>query len=108
MEYAGELGQLVLDAVLPVLVSVLVLYLVGIAKEYVGQIKDEKLRLLIEELIRAAEQIYGAAQGAAKYEYVVEGLRVKGKRAGRAAIEAAVYSLSEWETIIQPNNETEE
>lgn len=105
MEYLGEVGKLMFNAVLPVLVSVLVLYLVRIAKEHVGKIKDEKLRLLVEELVRAAEQIYGAGGGIFKYKYVVGELKHKGKKVGRAAIEAAVYELSNWEFLTQPNNE---
>ena len=52
-------------------------------------------------LVYAAEQLYGAGKGSAKYEYVEEELRSRGLELDTAAIEATVREmnlLQSWES----------
>lgn len=54
-------------------------------------------------LVYAAEQLYGAGQGAAKLRYVERELAKRGLKADTAAIEAAVLGMNlieSWESAI--------
>ena len=67
------------------------------------KLKDERLRVVLVALVRAAEQLYGeqpaedlekaAALGARKMSYVMETARVKGLKATQADVEAAVHEV---------------
>lgn len=66
-----------------------------VARHFVMKVGDERLRALLLELVKAAEQIYGPGKGVAKLRYVQEQAQRRGlPRVSRDAIEAAVYDLS--------------
>ncbi len=90
-----QLGDAFWRAIVPLLTTILIGYLVSLAKQYRDRITDERLRALIDEFVRAAEQLYGIDSGPAKFEYVVRRLEEHGVEPARAAIEAAVYDLNE-------------
>jgi len=65
-----------------------------VATHYIGKIRDERLRALLYELVKAAEQIYGAGNGPAKLRYVEEQATRRGLGGvTRDAIEASVWDL---------------
>ena len=53
----------------------------------------EKLEAYVKIAVTAAEQLYGAGNGAAKFDYVVEYLSGKGLTVDRTVIEAKVKEL---------------
>ncbi|GAF92906.1 unnamed protein product, partial [marine sediment metagenome] len=59
MEYLQQVGDAFWQGLVPVMVAAFIGYLIKLAKEYRDQIKDERLRALIDELVRAAEQELG-------------------------------------------------
>ncbi len=79
------------NLVLPGVVTLIVGFLCSLVRLYIQQIKDERLRQFLQRLVEAAEQIYGAGQGAAKYEYVVRQAQRQGHPVNRTDIEAAVF-----------------
>ena len=79
------------NVVLPGVVTLIVGFLCSLVRLYIQQIQDERLRQFLQQLVEAAEQIYGPGQGAAKYEYVVRQAQRQGHQATRADIEAAVF-----------------
>ena len=94
----------------------LVLFFIGsvlkIAAHFIGNIRDERLRKLLLEIVKAAEQIYGDGEGSMKMEYVQRNAARKGLRVDNTDIEAAVYevsrgreppSSSEWMEFRSPN-----
>ena len=89
-----QLGGAFWQAIVPLLTAILIGYLTKLANQYREKIQDERLRALVDELVRAAEQEYGAHAGAVKYGYVVAGLNEHKVHTGRAAIEAAVYNVN--------------
>ena len=79
------------NLVLPGVVTIIAGFLCSLVRLYIQQIKDERLRRFLQQLVEAAEQIYGPGQGAAKYEYVVRQTQRHGHQVTRADIEAAVF-----------------
>ncbi len=79
------------NLLLPGVVTIIVGFLCSLVRLYIHQIKDEQLRRFLQRLVEAAEQIYGAGQGAAKYEYVVRQAQRQGHQPTRTDIEAAVF-----------------
>ena len=66
-----------------------------VSRKYVEKIEDDRLRALLLELVKAAEQIYGAGNGEAKMRYVQEQAARRGAgEVDRDTVEAAVYDLS--------------
>lgn len=51
------------------------------------------IRAAVQTAVFAAEQIYGAGEGAKKFDYVVNWLKEKGYDVGKTEIEGAVYEL---------------
>jgi hypothetical protein len=67
----------------------------ALAMKYVQQIKDQRLRQLVTDLVQAAEQVYGAGTGSQKMAYVVQQAQAQGLAGVTPAhVEAAVYKLS--------------
>ena len=99
MEQLEEFARLMLDAVLPVVAAVAIAYLAALLKEHRSKITDERLRAFIDKFVEAAEQIYGAGQGAAKYDFVIRQIEREGLSAGRTDVEAAVHNLARWEGV---------
>lgn len=82
------------DVLLPGVSTLLIAAGLALVRQYVQRLKDERLRQLLLELVRAAEQIYGPGNGEAKRRYVTEKLRQKGyPHVNREQVEAMVYSL---------------
>lgn len=70
-----------------------------VARAYIAQLEAGKLQDLLLELVKAAEQIYGAGKGVAKRQYVEEQLSRRGLgKVRRDAIEAAVFDLNNGPT----------
>ncbi|NSW54543.1 MAG: hypothetical protein HPY44_00900 [Armatimonadetes bacterium] len=65
-----------------------------VSRKYVEKINDERLRALLLELVKAAEQIYGSGNGEVKMRYVQEQATRRGVRVDRNSVEAAVYDLA--------------
>jgi len=80
--------EFLVSVALPAMGTVLLVALFSVAKQYAAKIKDERLRRLVEALVMAAEQIYGAGKGAEKKAYVQAALP---KNVPDALIEATVY-----------------
>lgn len=78
-------------ALLPILVA----FLCAVARQYIGRIRDERLRELILRLVEAAEQIYGSGGGQTKLNFVEDKLRKLGYKPDDVAIEAAVLTVNE-------------
>ncbi len=98
------IGQLVRQLLLPGLGALVAAVLFSLLRKYIRRIDDERLRQLLLELVRAAEQIYGPGRGAAKRRYVAEKLRQLGlDGVSRDKVEAAVYQLNNDEVTAQPN-----
>ena len=89
-----QVVQYVQALAIPGLSVLVVALLARVARYHIARIKDRRLRELLLELVKAAEQIYGSGQGAVKLQYVQEQAAQHGvKEADRAAIEAAVFDL---------------
>ena len=73
---------------------ILLAYAFVLLRERIQQVKDERLRLFLTQLVEAAEQIYGAKEGAKKLGYVQGIAEAKGLHLSRAAIESAVFKLN--------------
>jgi len=83
------------ELVLPGLGTLVATAVFALLRKYIQQLSDERLRALLTELVRAAEQIYGPGRGADKRRYVTEQLRLQGVTdVPRHIIEAAVYDMS--------------
>ena len=90
----GVIGGWLHNVLLPGVSTLLIAAGLGLVRQYVQRLKDERLRQLLLELVRSAEQIYGPGNGEAKRLYVTEKLREKGyPDVERDAIEAMVYGL---------------
>mgnify|MGYP001569343360 FL=1 len=89
-------NQWLMHVVLPGLGAVLLLVVIGLARNYAGQQRDERLRQIILRLVEAAEQLYGPGKGETKRRYVRDKLKVKGlQHLTREDMEAAVYDLKQ-------------
>lgn len=87
-----------LSVALPAMGTVLLVALFSVAKQYAAKIKDERLRRLVEALVMAAEQIYGAGKGAEKKAYVQAALSsAVPPSTADMLIEAAVYDHLYWD-----------
>ena len=82
------------NLLLPGAGAVVVAFVCQLLRQYIQRIADQRLREFLEQVVRAAEQIYGTGEGAAKYEYAVRQAQQRGVNATRADIEAAVYNLN--------------
>lgn len=82
-------------AVLPGAGALLLLVGTSLAKHYIGKLKDERARKLLQALVEAAEQLYGPGKGEAKRRFVRERLKQQGlTTVSREDVEAAVYQLN--------------
>ena len=83
------------DVVVPGLGALFIGFLANLARHCIRRIKDERLRQLLLELVKAGEQIYGPAKGAAKRRYVLQQARQRGyPNVTRQQVEAAVHELN--------------
>ncbi|MFO8082575.1 MAG: hypothetical protein R6V07_20020 [Armatimonadota bacterium] len=88
------IGGWLQDVLLPGFSTLLIAAGLALVRHYVQQLKDDRLRQLLLELVQSAEQIYGPGNGEAKRLYVTEKLKQKGyANVDRDAVEAMVYDL---------------
>lgn len=87
---------LVLEFVIAVVTIAVAIFLVPWLKEKLGAERAQQLEDLIWKAVQAAEQLFGAGNGAEKKAYVVEYLEARGvdAEAVDADIEAAVLEVN--------------
>ena len=90
------IGGWLREVVMPGLSTLVLTVIFALLRRYLGKLDDERLRQLLLELVRAAEQIYGPGAGAQKRGFVMEKLREYGYTdVELEKLEAAVYELTE-------------
>jgi len=91
-EIVQNIGRWLVEIVLPGLGTLLLAALWALARRYIQRIDDARIREILEELVRAAEQMFGVGEGAEKLTYVSKELKRRGLdgRLTRVDIEAAV------------------
>lgn len=99
--------NLVLEFVVVVAAIAVVIFLVPFLREKLGAERAQQLENLIWQAVQAAEQLFGAGNGAEKKAYVVEYLEARGvdAEAVDADIEAAVLEVNE---MVKESTEDEE
>ena len=91
---ADMVREWLVQVVVPGLGAALLVALTAFVREYAKQMKDERVRKVLELLVQAAEQLYGPGKGEAKRRFVREKMKQSGLAdQGREALEAAVYKL---------------
>lgn len=89
--------ETIVSLILTVILVIVTRYVVPYLKMRLEQADQEDLIVLIENLVKAAEQIYqGIGRGAEKKEYVLQALAEKGianTQTIDCMIESAVYDL---------------
>lgn len=88
--------NLVLEFVIAVVTIAVAIFLVPLLKKKLGTERAQQLEELIWKAVKAAEQLFGAGNGAQKKAYVVEYLEARGvdAEAVDADIEAAVLEVN--------------
>lgn len=93
-----EITSKIIEIVLALLAVILTRYAVPAIRAYLESKNAQNLEALIEELVKAAEQlIKGEKKGEARLSYVEEMLNAKGIQMDdevRAKVESAVYRLN--------------
>lgn len=89
--------NLVLEFIITVATIAVAIFLVPLLKKKLGTERAQQLEELIWKAVKAAEQLFGAGNGAEKKAYVVEYLEARGvdAEAVNADIEAAVLEVNE-------------
>lgn len=82
----------IVEAIIVLLGALITRRLLPMIKAKTSAEDQKKMLAVIDILVFAAEQLYGAGHGEEKLQYVEEELRERGFEVDRAAIEAAVYS----------------
>jgi hypothetical protein len=81
--------------VIPGVGAALFVALLGLTREWVRGLKDQRMRHALGVLVEAAEQIYGPGKGETKRRFVRDRLKQQGlPQVGREDLESAVYNLS--------------
>ena len=80
-------------AVLPNLWIVLIPLAAAFLREQIAKVHDDRLRSLLLEWVKAAEQMYGSGAGQQKKSYVEAQATNAGLSVSETAIEAAVHTL---------------
>lgn len=81
-----------IEVFLSIVFSLVAYRLLPWIKARAGEAQQDRIDAVIRTLVFAAEQIFGAAHGAEKMEYVCEQLRDKGYEVDVSRIEAMVYT----------------
>lgn len=89
MQYTIDLTPILL-AIIALMAAIITPYLVRWIKSKTTLEQRQVMLSVIESLVRAAEQTYGAGRGPEKLAYVVEQMGLRGYTADVAEIEAAV------------------
>lgn len=89
--------NLALEFIITVATIAVAIFLVPLLKKKLGTERAQQLEELIWKAVKAAEQLFGAGNGAEKKAYVVEYLEARGvdAQAVDADIEAAVFDVNE-------------
>ena len=80
----------IVEAIIAIIAALITTKLIPWIKTKTSNEQQALLKATAKTLVFAAEQLYGAGEGAAKLDYVVTELEEKGFTADRAAIEAIV------------------
>jgi len=93
-DVAGQIGTWLVQVVLPVALTALFLAGIALARKWIARIDDGRIREILEELVRAAEQMFGAGEGKQKLDFVTSALSQRGiVGVTRPQVEATVNSL---------------
>jgi len=85
--------QTLIDALLKGLQGLALVFVIALVRHYIAKIKDERLRALVEALVRWAEQVFEPEEGSHKLQAVEHALSERGFPVSRREIEAAVNKL---------------
>lgn len=80
----------IIQAIIALLAALVTYKLIPWIKAKTTSVQQTMMKATVKTLVYAAEQIYGAGNGEAKLDYVVQQLAGKGYTVDRAEIEAAV------------------
>jgi len=80
----------IIQALIALIASIITVWVIPWIKAKTTNEQQAGIRATIRTLVFAAEQLYGAGNGEAKLEYVLDQLRGKGIYVDRFEIEAAV------------------
>lgn len=80
----------IFEAIISLVAAIIAYKLIPFIKTKTTEEQQALLKATTKTLVFAAEQLYGAGEGAAKLDYVVKHLEDKGFTADRAEIEAVV------------------
>lgn len=86
----------ILQALIGLLATIITVKIVPWIRASTSERQRKLLRALIQTLVCAAEQLYGAGAGEEKLAYVRRELEARGYEFDRAAVEAAVYEAFNW------------
>jgi len=92
-EIAEHVGQWLVEVVLPLLLSLMLAAGIALANKYIQRIQDVRIREILEELVRAAEQLFGDGRGPEKFDYVMGEAAERGLTVSRPQVEATVNAL---------------
>lgn len=81
---------LILQAVIYLLVAIAMVIVIPLLRKQVGAENMDELMRWVEIGVAAAEQLYTAAQGAQKKQYVLEFVRSKGLKIDEASLDATI------------------
>ena len=84
----------IFQAVLGLIATLLTVKLLPWIKSKTSEQHQKILMMILEMLVRAAEQIFGEKHGDEKLEYVCSELRERGYEADTDMIEAAVWAMN--------------
>ena len=86
--------QPIVDLLLKGLQGLVLIFAIALARHYIAKIRDERVRALVEALVRWAEQHFGPDEDQAKRKAVVAALEARRlKQPLSVEIEAAVNKL---------------
>ena len=102
----------IIQAIIALFAALITYKLIPWIKARTTEAQQRNLEAAARIVAYAAEQIYGAGQGAEKLEYALAAMRKAGfdldKEIVREAIESAVYSIWTAEDLLFPPDEEEE
>ena len=103
---AHALGEWLRYVMLPGLGSLIAAAVFALLRRWIKRLDDARLRRILLQLVRAAEQMYGPGRGADKRRYVIEQMRrLRLGRTPRHAVEAAVYEMNKTDLDAPVANE---
>ncbi len=80
----------IIEAILALAAALITAFVIPWIRSKTTAAQQQTIEAVTRTLVLAAEQLYGAGNGAQKLDYVIEELKKRGYTADRAAIEAAV------------------